>query len=40
MMVWAWKYGLSFHAIVTSAKANFFILGYLFSASRKALFIK
>ena len=32
MMVWDWKYGLSFHAAVTSAKANFSILGYLSSA--------
>ena len=32
MMVWAWKYGLSFRATVTSAKANFSILGYLSSA--------
>ena len=40
MMVWAWKYGLSFRAAVTSAKANFSILGYLSSASRNALLIK
>ena len=40
MMVWAWKYGLSFCAIVTTAKANFFILGYLSSAPRNALLIK
>ena len=40
MMVWAWKYGLSFHAAVTSAKANFSILGYLSSAPRNALLIK
>ena len=40
MMVWAWKYGLSFCAAVTSAKANFSILGYLSSAPRKALLIK
>ena len=40
MMVWAWKYGLSFRAVVTSAKANFSILGYLSSAPRNALLIK
>ena len=40
MMVWAWKYGLSFHTAVTSAKANFSILGYLSSAPQKALLIK
>ena len=40
MMVWAWKYGLSFRTAVTSAKANFSILGYLSSAPQKALLIK
>ena len=40
MMVWAWKYSLSFRAAVTSAKANFSILGYLSSAPRNALLIK
>ena len=40
MMVWAWKYGLSFRAAVTSAKVNFSILGYLSSAPRNALLIK
>ena len=40
MMVWAWKYDLSFRATVTSAKANFSILGYLSSAPQKALIIK
>ena len=40
MMVWAWKYGLSFRTTVTSAKANFSILGYLSSAPRNALLIK
>ena len=40
MMVWAWKYGLSFYAAVTSANANFSILGYLSSAPRNALLIK
>ena len=39
-IVWAWKYGLSFHAVVISAKANFSILGYLSSALRKALLMK
>ena len=40
MIVWAWKYGLSFHVAVTSAKANFSILGYLSSAPRNALLMK
>ena len=40
MMVWAWKYGLSFRAAVTSANANFSILGYLSSTPWNALFIK
>ena len=40
MMVWAWKYGLSFRVAVTSAKANFSILGYLSSTPRNALLIK
>ena len=40
MMVWAWKYDLSFRTAVTSAKANFSILGYLSSAPRNALLIK
>ena len=39
-IVWAWKYGLSFHAAIISAKANFSILGYISSASRKALLMK
>ena len=39
-IVWAWKYGLSFRATVISAKANFSILGYISSASRKALLMK
>ena len=40
MMVWAWKYGLSFRAAVTSAKANFSILGYLSSAPQNAPLMK
>ena len=40
MMVWAWKYGLSFRAAITSAKVNFSILGYLSSAPQNALLIK
>ena len=40
MMVWAWKYNLSFRTAITSAKANFSILGYLSSAPWKALLIK
>ena len=40
MMVWAWKYDLSFRTAVMSAKANFSILGYLSSAPRNALLIK
>ena len=39
-IVWAWKYGLSFRAAIISAKANFSILGYISSASRKALLMK
>ena len=40
MMVWAWKYDLSFRATVTGAKANFSIWGYLSSAPWNALLIK
>ena len=40
IMVWVWKYGLSFHAAITSVKAKFSILGYLSSAPRNALLIK
>ena len=39
-MVWAWKYGLSFRAAVTSAKANFSIWGYLSSTPQNSLLIK
>ena len=40
MIVYAWKYGLSFRVIVTSANANFSIWGYLSSAPWNARFIK
>ena len=39
-IVSAWKYGLSFHAAIISAKANFSILEYISSAPRKALLMK
>ena len=40
MIVWAWKYDLSFHVTIMSAKANFSIMEYLSSALRNALLIK
>ena len=35
-IVWAWKYGGSLQAVVTNAKINFSILGYLSSTHLKA----
>ena len=40
MMVCAWKYGLSFRAAITSAKANFSIWRYLVSAPWNVWLIK
>ena len=37
--VWAWKYGLSFRAVVTNAKASFSIEGYLSFAPRSSLLV-
>ena len=39
-MVYAWKYGLSFHAVVTNVKARFSIWGYLSSAPQNARLVK
>ena len=35
-MVWAWKYGRSFLAVVTNARTSFSIFGYLSSTSLRA----
>ena len=39
-IVFAWKYGLSFRAAVTNAKASFSIWGYLSSTPQSARLVK
>ena len=40
IMVYAWKYDLSFRAVVTNAKASFSIWEYLSSAPQNAWLVK